>query len=146
MKRRITSSKSFFALSVLMAFMLWTTNLSAQSSAVSAPMTTDAYEHTATWKLPADYSAVVASERLNNLLLLGTPGLKATKNALYTSYDRLLGYMQVALIANDPIEAIAEKSFKKVSLESTSDPVIMDTPTDEFVILYDLLVLKLKDQ
>jgi hypothetical protein len=114
----------------------------AQSNVTVAPpepITTDALPHL-TWKSNTEYASVLSTERSNTALLLAAPGLKESTFALYTGYDNLLSSMQDDLLANVPISGIAEKNFKQILLKASSDPVLKNMKTEEFLVKYDALV------
>lgn len=135
----------FFALVAILGCTLLTNSVVAQSASVAPgdPITTDAYPTHTTWKNSVDYAAVLVAERANAALTLATPNLKQTKVGLYTGYDRMLAYMQVDLGAGVPIEDIASKNFKRVTLETPGDPVLNNMQPTEFAALYDALVVML---
>lgn len=155
MKKTFTSlhpsrSVHFLALFAILfcGIFLTTTNLSAQAiSAVNADLVPasdlQGGNVAGTWKNPAAYSAVLAAERANTALLLATPGIKDSKVALYKGYDRMLGYMQVDMAANVPVEKIAIKNYNRLLVETPVDSTLNNMQMGEFSDLYNTLIGKL---
>ena len=97
------------------------------------------------WKAVPEYTAVVAAERASTAIFLANPNTKEPNTSSYTSYDRMLAYMQADLAAGVPIEDIALKSFTKVVLEAPGDPALVNMQMVDFVALYDALLLQLHE-
>jgi len=112
------------------------------SAAISTPITTDAYDHTV-WKTSESYNAVINAEKSETLDLLEDPNLTPDEKALYTGYARLLDYIKVDLDANLPIANIAYLNFKKVVLEATTDPNLVNMSVNAFQLKYDALNIRL---
>jgi len=109
---------------------------------VTASITVDAYA-TQGWKAGDDYTAILTAERAVAAQQLAAPNLSDRQIALYTGYDRMLGYMQADMAVKAPVESIAENNFKKVMQEAPADPVLIHLQQNEFTNLYGSLVVKL---
>ncbi|MBU6342331.1 MAG: hypothetical protein KGS48_12615 [Bacteroidetes bacterium] len=95
------------------------------------------------WKETADYTAILAQERILATQEISNSSQNIARLALYTAYDRLLSYMQSDMAAKSPIETIADINYKKLVLETPNDPVLKDMDSGEFSVLYGNLVSKL---
>ena len=142
-------SSCFFAMIAIISCALLTisaSTVSAQANASAAPgepvstADLDLGQQPTDWKSAVDYSTVVASERANAALILAAPTTKEPTISLYTGYDRMLAYMQADMIAGVPIEEIAINNFKKVRLESLTDPLLTNMEEAEFSAMYTALV------
>ena len=81
---------------IFLAITFSATAVSAQAAAdaeVTASITVDAYA-TQGWKSVEDFTALIAAERVVAAQQLATPNLSDRQIALYTGYDRMLGYME----------------------------------------------------
>jgi hypothetical protein len=117
-----------------------TTNLEPVSEVIAIEaLTSDETE----WKISSDYNAVIISERAATAESLNTPNLTSAEIALYTGYDRMLAYMQTDMAVKDPIETVAEKNFKKVLADASTDPALANLPDSAFTLLYANLLTKL---
>ncbi len=121
-----------------------TTSVSAQANAaVAAVISIEDIPQEPEWKSPAEYSAVLSSERANAAQTLVAPTTKELVFALYTGYDRMLAYMEADMAAGIPIEKIAENNFNKVNQEAISDPALVNMEAAEFNALYVALLVML---
>ena len=115
---------------------------SAVEAEVSVSVTVDAYA-TQGWKSVDDYAAILTAERVVAAQQLAIPNLSDRQIALYTGYDRMLGYMQADITDKASIENIADINFKKVLQEAPADPILTHLQQNEFTNLYGSLVAKL---
>lgn len=117
--------------------------LSAQSIDASASELTATGDIVTKWKTPTEYATIITALSVDNEQLLADPNLHSPELALYTGYGRLLNYMRVDLVANVPLDDIADKNFKKVITESLTDPALNGMSVESFTAMYNELVERL---
>jgi len=133
---------SFIALLIILFTGISATHLSAQSNPIefgSEVITTDAYNKE-DWKDSAGYASVLAAEKNDNDIRLADPGLSGEQFGLYTGYKKLLDYMQTDLSSKVNLESIASSNYKRIIVESQTDPILLKMRIPEFNTKFNSLV------
>jgi uncharacterized membrane protein len=95
------------------------------------------------WKSTEEYTAVINALQNENTIILAQQNLHGPDLALYTGYGRLLNYIRKDLLEHLPVDNLADKNYKKVITESSSDPELQGMPIESFTSLYNTLVERL---
>jgi hypothetical protein len=81
------------------------------------------------WKTTSDIGSAIEQEQAKMSLAMSAPDLAEDENAVYHSYDRLLGYVLVELQDNKPVEEAILTAYDKVIVESETDIALKQLPS-----------------